>query len=498
MLGTKELRQLVVMGIELTTEKNKNRLLEKMLHHAMEISECDAGTLYIYEQDVLKFKLMNTKSQGIERGGDGEWIDLPPVPLKEENICSYAALHKEIINIPDVYTFETFDFSGPKKYDALTGYRTGSMLVVPMIDGEDGLVGVMQLMNKRYVDGKFEPFNEEDEFALKSLASMAAISISEKNYMDEVKEQMHSFVNAFAKAVDARTPYNGSHTRKVTVYAAILADEINKKYQAGMYEEFFDDNRIEQLKLSATLHDIGKMIVPLSVMNKATRLDAGLEWVKQRFVLLQVLYERDYYAKRISQDKYLHIKEYLQESMDTILLLNDKVFLSDEDIKKVEEIASCKYQQEDGSEIYFLTGKEKEALCIQKGTLTAEERKMMESHVVYTEKILEDVHFNKNYAHVVEFAATHHEKINGMGYPRGLSGEELALESKILAVVDVFDALTCTDRPYKKPMSREKAYEILGYMVKDGEIDGTLVAFLKEAMEDITPEQIEIMVEENF
>lgn len=498
MLSTEELRQLVVMGIELTTEKNKNKLLEKMLQHAMDVSECDAGTLYIYEQDVLKFKLMKTLSQGIERGGDGEWIDLPPVPLKEENICSYAALHKEIINIPDVYTFETFDFSGPKKYDAMTGYRTGSMLVVPMIDGEGGLVGVMQLMNKRYVAGGFEPFNEEDEFALKSLASMAAISISEKNYMDEVKEQMHSFVNAFAKAVDARTPYNGSHTRKVTVYAGILAEEINKKYQAGLYEEFFDENRMEQLKLSATLHDIGKMIVPLSVMNKATRLGADLERIEQRFVLLNVLYERDYYSKRISWDTYQERKVFLQDSIETIHQLNDKGFLTDEDIKKVEEIAACTYQQEDERKICFLTDKEKESLCIKKGTLTAEERKMMESHVVYTEKILEDVHFNKNYAHVVEFAATHHEKLNGKGYPRGLSEKELALEAKILAVVDVFDALTCTDRPYKKPMSRKKAFEILGYMVKDGEIDGTLVSFLKEAMENITTEQIDKMVEENF
>ena len=498
MLGTEELRQVVTIGMELTNEKNKNKLLEKMLRFAMEISECDAGTLYIYKNEALMFKLMKTLSQGVDRGENGEVIDLPPVPLKEENICSYAAIHGELINIPDVYTSEKFDFSGPKKYDAMTGYRTGSMLVIPMIDGEGGLVGVMQLMNKQYVNGEFAAFNEDDEFALKSLASMAAISISEKNYMDEVKAQMHSFVNAFAKAVDARTPYNGSHTRKVTVYAGILAEHVNKKYRAGQFGEYFDDNRMDQLKLSATLHDIGKMIVPLSVMNKSTRLDDGLERVERRFDLLQVLYERDYYAKRISETEYKKMKSYLQDSIDFIHEVNDKGFLPEEDIEKVAEIATHEYKREDGSVLSFLSDKERDDLSIRKGTLTEEERGMMESHVVYTEKILEDVCFNKNYAHVVEFAATHHEKLNGKGYPKGLSEKDLALESKILAVVDVFDALTCTDRPYKKPMSREKAYEILGYMVKDGEIDGTLVEFLKEAMENITPEQIDKMVEESF
>ncbi|MCR5273064.1 MAG: HD domain-containing protein [Lachnospiraceae bacterium] len=482
MLGVEELRRVVNIGIELTTEKNHNLLLKKMVTSAMDIAECDAGTLYLYVDNALEFKIMRTLSMGVSRGEDGEKIDLPPVPLREGNVCAYAAIHRELINIPDVYTSDRFDFSGPKNYDKITGYRTGSMLVIPLEDSENELVGVLQLMNKH--NGHEDPFTEEDEFLIRSLGSMAAISLSEKIYLTEVKDQMHSFVQAFATAVDERTPYNGSHTRKVTEYSAILADYINEIHEKGETEDFFNENRREQLVLAATLHDIGKMIVPLSVMNKATRLDTDLPKVIDRFEFLSVCYERDMYKGKITEEENEKMQQYLSDSLDFIKEIDNAGFMPDEKLERVKDISEHKYVKENGEELPFLNDKETECLMIRKGTLTDKERKIMESHVVMTKRILDQVHFNKRYCNVAKFAAEHHEKLNGKGYPNGLTADELCLESRMLAVCDVYDALTSSDRPYKKPMPKEKAFAILYDMAKYNELEERLVRYLEEALSD--------------
>lgn len=494
MLTNKELREIVDIGIALTTEKNKNRLLEMILKKAMDISNCDAGTLYLFTGDRLEFKIMKTLSQGVSKGENGEAIDLPPVPLKEENVCAYAAIHKELVNVEDVYHSERFDFSGPKRYDAMTGYRTQSMIVIPMEDSENELVGVLQLMNAQDNDGKVVRFTEDDEFVLRSMASQAAVSISNMKYMEAIKVQLHSFVSAFATAVDERTPYNGSHTRKVAVYAVILADYINRMYSQGKCEEFFDDNRKEQLQLAAALHDIGKMIVPLSVMNKATRLDGGLVTIEERFKLLKAYYEIDFLRGKLSREAYEEKIQYLNDSLQFIIEIDNAGFMPDERIARVIEIADCCYETEDGNKMFYLTSEEKECLCIRKGTLTEEERKIMESHALMTRKILDKVHFSKNYSKVKQFASTHHECLNGTGYPDRLTAEDLEMESRILAVVDVFDALTCTDRPYKKPMPKERAFAILHDMaVKEGKLEDRLVTWLEEAMMEIDMDSIEDM-----
>lgn len=492
MLTNKELREIVDIGIALTTEKNKNRLLEMILKKAMDISNCDAGTLYLYTGENLEFKIMKTLSQGVSKGENGEVIDLPPVPLKEENVCAYSAIHNELINIEDVYHSERFDFSGPKKYDAITGYRTCSMIVIPMADTEGELVGVLQLMNSMDKEGKVVPFTEDAEFVLRSMGSQAAVSVSNMKYMEEIKKQLYSFVSAFATAVDERTPYNGSHTRKVAVYAVILADYINKMYEQKKCEEYFDDTRKEQLYLSAALHDIGKMIVPLSVMNKATRLDGGVDKIAERFRLLKAYYEIDYLKQKTDFQEWKEKEKYLDDSLRFIIEIDNAGFLPDEKIVRVEEIAGKFYECPDGKKLFYLTEEERKCLSIRKGTLTWEEREIMESHVVMTHKILDKVHFSKNYSKVKVFASTHHECLNGTGYPNKLMAEDLELESRILAVVDVFDALTCTDRPYKKPMPKEKAFAILHDMaIKEGKLEDRLVTWLEEAMQEVNMERIE-------
>ncbi|MBR5880274.1 MAG: GAF domain-containing protein [Clostridia bacterium] len=477
-----EIRDILNIGIEITTEKNKHHLLEKMLNKAMEISGCDAGTLYVLHDGMLHFSSMKTISMGVDKGKDREEIDLPPVALKLENVCAYAALKKELVNIPDVYHSSGFDFSGPVRYDKMTGYHTKSMLVIPMEDAEGHVIGVVQLINKLDSDGNVIAFTDEDAFILRSLGSMAAVSMTNMIYLDEIKQQMQSFVQAFATAIDKRTPYNGSHTRMVTEYAVMVAEQLNLLYQSGQGGEPFDTTRMEQLRLAAGLHDIGKMVVPLSVMNKSTRLEGGYKEIEHRFAYLRLLFERDLLKGRLSSADYEAKIAELDANLSIIAQVNTAGFLSDELLNQINTIAKHSYHQDDGTVIAYLTEHELSCLRIRKGTLTSEERSIMEGHSVMTEEILAQVYFSDTYKNVPRYASQHHEFLDGSGYPNGLRGDELSMETRILTVVDIFDALTCSDRPYKKPMSNERAFAILNQMADEGKLDRTVINALEEAI----------------
>lgn len=482
-LTNRDFEKILQLGIDLTAVKNRDKLLESIVENGMEITKCDGGTLYLYEDGVLKFRIMRTLSQNVDRGRDGQEIaDVPPVNFREENVCAYSAIHHKVVNIPDVYHSDMFDFAGPKKYDALTGYRTKSMLVIPIENNENELIGVLQMINAQDENGNVVPFDKQYEIIIHSLSSLAAIELTNLRYTKEIKLQLHSFVEAMATAIDARTPYNGNHTRMVAKYAVILAEKINEKHQAGETEEFFDEERIEKLRLAALLHDIGKMIIPKSVMNKATRLDAGKQTVEDRFALLKCCYERDFYRGSIDKETFETEVAQLADWRAFIDRVDNAGFLPDEDLAKVQELGKKVYTSPDGETISYITEGELDNLCIRKGTLSAEDRRQMESHVEMTAKILSKVYFNKTYEDVPKWAAMHHEFLNGTGYPDHLTAEELPVEARILTIVDVYDALTCTDRPYKKPMPKERAISILESMVEEGKMDKTLVGWLAEAV----------------
>lgn len=480
-----ELKKILNIGIKLSTEKNREHLLASILENGMDITHCDASTLYLFEDGKLHFKIMKTLSQHISRGEDGELIDdMPPVPMTERNVCSYAALHREIINIPDVYNDTRFDFSGPKKYDSLTGYHTQSLLAIPIENNEDELIGVLQLLNAMDEGGNVIPFDSEYEIIIRSLGAQAAIEMTNLKYVQEVKRQLRSFVEAMSTAIDERTPYNGSHTRKVAEYAGMIADYINKQHQAGACDDYFDENRKDKLELAALLHDIGKMVVPLSIMNRATRLDRDLGTVETRFRLLEAYYVIDKMKGRIDEAEYQKRIAYLRESMDFIHRIDGKGVLDDADNDRVQELAGHSYVNDAGEPLPYLTKREKDRLSIRKGTLTEDDRRQMEYHVVMTEKILGKVRFNKNYEDIPKWAASHHELLDGSGYPRHLKGADLALETRMITVADVYDALTARDRPYKKPVSQEKALGILKDMADEGKLDCRLVEYLAAAVRE--------------
>ncbi len=479
-----DFKKILNIGIGLTTEKNQNRLLTAILENAMEITNCDASTLYLYENNCLNFKIMKTLSMGVSRGTDGEFIDdMPPVPMDEQNICSYAAIHREIVNVPDVDNSGRFDFSGPKRYDALTGYHTRSQLVIPLENNENELIGVLQLINAMDLDGTVIPFDEQYDIIIRSLGSMAAIELTNLLHMEEMKAQLYSFVEALTMALDERTPYNASHTEHVEKYAGLLADHISKMYEEGKSTEFFDQDRKEKLQLAALLHDIGKITIPRGVMNRATRLDRDICMVDMRFELLKSLYETDMLRGRISQKEYERLQEELDSELAFIHKIDGAPFLNDENYEHVCRLARKYHQKEDGTVTKYLTEQEAEHLSIRRGTLSLEERKEMENHVVMTDKILHKVRFNKNYRIIMKWASSHHEFLDGSGYPRHLTEESLDLETRILTVADIYDALTATDRPYKKPVPKEKALDILRSMAEEGKIDRQLVEWLAEALE---------------
>ncbi len=482
-LQYKDFEKIMDIGIRLSTERDRNRLLMTILDKGMEITNCDASTLYLYENDELHFKFMKTLSQGVCRGLDGEDIDLPPVPMKEENVCSYAAIHQEVVNIPDVYASSQFDFSGPRQYDSLIGYRTQSQLVVPLANNENELIGVLQLINAMDKKGKVIAFNEVYEIIIRALGAIAAIELTNLSYVEALKTQIYSFVEALTTALEERTPYNALHTRNVEKYASLLADYITELHKEGKCEKTFDSARKEQLMLAALIHDIGKMVVPLSIMNKATRLDTEIEKVDARFELLKALYEIDMLRGRITQEEYKTVIEDLKSELAFIHEMDVIDRVSDEDCERIKRLAGKQHVGEDGSVLPYLTKREVECLNIRSGTLTMQERKEMENHVVMTSRILDKVQFYKGFSMVPKWVGAHHEYMDGSGYPNKLKGDELDLETRLLTVVDIYDALVATDRPYKQPIARPRAIQILKDMAAKGKVDLQLVEWLDEALE---------------
>ncbi|MCM1065012.1 MAG: GAF domain-containing protein [Eubacterium sp.] len=474
--------KILEMGIQLTSERNYDVLLMKIIDCAMETTNCDGGTLYLYEDGQLSFSIMKTKSLGINRGGQ-ETEALPPVPMNEKNVCACAALQRKLLNIEDAYNCQEFDFSGPREYDKMTGYRTQSMLVFPLVSHEGELVGVVQLINAMDEQGKVIPFRTEYEKILESLGSQAAVSVSNMQFVQEIEQLMISITQVFTDAIDTRIPYNFYHSRNVYLYVQLLVDYINEQHEKGLVEKHFEPSVRSELLMAALMHDIGKLVIPNEVIDKTTRLGNKLPLVLEHFDHLSALYHIDYLEGRISRDEWIGIKNELLDARIRVEDLNRKPKLSQEDVDYVRALAQRTYTNTNGTQISFLSLYEAECLEVPSGNLTKAERDIIRSHVKYTEKYLKKMNFGKRYPHLIQWAGAHHEMLDGSGYPRGLKGDEITYESRILTIVDVFEALTSADRPYKKAMEESKALSILTSMAEEGKLDPDILQLFKEALE---------------
>ena len=476
------LDKILDIGIALTAERNPDKLLDMIVDTAMSLTESDGGTLYIVEDNALKFRIVKTRSKGVDLGGNGDIPDFPAIPMNAEHICAYSAITGKSMNIADVYNCAEFDFSGPKRFDCLNDYHTQSMVTIPLQNKSGSTIGVLQLINAQ-TNGKTREFTAKEERIIHALGSQTAIALENMEYLRELNEQMWSFTEALTEAIDKRTPYNASHTRKVAEYSGIIADYINELHERGEETEYFDEERRNQLIMSALLHDIGKLVIPKSVMNKSTRLGDKFETVMSRLREIKLRAEIAFLKKRITESEFNTVSERVNECAEFIPEVNFTGYLNDEMLSRLEEMFEYSYN-ENGEIIKFFTDEEKDLLKIKRGTLSESERKIMESHALMTEEILKKVHFNSSFIHAGKWAAQHHECLNGKGYPKGLAAKDLSLEVRILAVSDICDALLATDRPYKKPLPKDKAFEIMHKMADEGKIERRLVDYLEICLDE--------------
>ncbi len=464
------LRNILDVSIALCAEKNPDTLLNLILNVAMNITNCDAGTLYIKNDNNLLFKVMITRSMGKEVQN----ADLPPVKITKRNVCSCSMIENKTIYIDDVYASNEYDFIGPQKYDALTGYKTSSMLVIPMTDNKGEKIGVIQLINALSEDGDIIPFSKEFEEYILALSSQAAISLTNTNQALEIENLLISLVRTLSTAIYERTPYNVTHTQNMSLYADKFIDWLSVHHPKLA---FTPENK-SQFLMAVMLHDVGKLTVPLEVMNKETRLSSALDKVLTRFQIIDLTARL---AKAEGRGDYLSVKKKLDYAQQIIFEANTISFLNDELENEVKKIAKNTYTDVNGVTHNWLLNSELAALCIKKGTLTASERTIMETHVETTSRILDEIAFTSKYSMVTKWAQNHHEFLDGSGYPNRLTAVDLGFEERLLTIIDVFDGLSAKDRPYKSTIPTDKVFEILGSMVEENKIDGEILELFKQS-----------------
>ncbi len=493
-----QIRQLSDIGIALSSEKNLDKLLEMIVDEARDFAHADAGTLYIIEDDALKFKILQNDSMKTRMGGtSGKPIPFPPVEMKESNVSAYVALKGVSVNIPDVYHSDLFDFTGPKKFDEATGYRTMSMLVSPMKNHEGDVIGVLQLINaKERETDEVISFSVDYENLIHSLASQAAVAFTNAKLIQDMEHLFSSFVKVMATAIDEKSPVTGGHIERVADMTMVMANTINEKKEGCFSDTHFNSDELHQLKTAAWMHDIGKVTTPVNVVEKANKLQTifdRVHYIELRFHYLIQQMENETLQRKLASMENNVPKEELEKldeeskrNLEKLVEMKDFVlhcnkpgeFLENEKLERLEEISKLTYLDANGVETNYLSEDELKNLSIRKGSITEEERKIMQNHAAVTLKMLSQIPFTKKLKQVPTFAGAHHEFINGKGYPLGLKGDEIPLEARIMAVTDITEALTASDRPYKKAMPLEKVYQILGFMVKDGELDKELVDLL--------------------
>ncbi len=505
------------IGYLLSTEKNLHLIMQKILTAAKKITNADAGTFYLLCDDnkSLKFTAVQTDSLNISLSSAEGTIPWPNLPLYKEdgsqndiNISVSCALNDKLINIEDVYKSEEFNFEGPKAFDAATGYRTKSMLVVPMKNYDGDIIGVVQLINKQNKDEKSVAFTKDDEDLILSMSSQAAMSITQQRLVRDLENLLDSFIQAIATAIGEKSKYTQGHINRVSEIALDIAQAVNEDNEGLYREKFFDEYQLKEIDVAAWMHDVGKITTPDHVVDKSTKLETiydRIHTVEVKFELLKKEIEIEYLNKLIQNKNNESIeKEFndtikqIQEDLLFIQMANKgSEFMSDEDIQRVHKIAQYQITINNIKQ-NILTQNEIDNLCIAKGTLTNDERHIINNHARLSYEILNSLPFPKRLQRVPEIASGHHEKINGQGYPLGLKGDEITFEARILAIADIFEALTASDRPYKNANTLNQSLKIMSFMVKDGELDKDLVKFfidkklyLKYANNNLLPEQMD-------
>lgn len=495
------------IGISLSVERDTSIVCEKILQGAMELTHADGGSLYRMsdDQQTLEFVIVANHSLNIHMGGSsGVEINFYPIQLFVDGkantsmVVSCAVHEDRTINISDAYNVDGFDFSGTRKFDEKTGYRTQSILTVPMKNHEGEIIGVLQLINAKDEQGITKEFSAEECDLAESLASQAAVALTNNRLIEEQRELFESFIKMIAGAIDEKSPYTGGHCRRLPELTMMIAEACHDS-DIGVLNDFSmkDSDRYE-LRIAGWLHDCGKVTTPEYVIDKATKLetiydrihtvdtrfevlkrDAKIEMLEQKLARMSENNSADTvdleqaYKKKIKQ---------LDDDRDFIRTSNfGGEFMDDELQQRVRNIAKYRWLDANNFESNLLDDDEVKNMIIQRGTLNDEEREIINNHIVMTIKMLAELPFPKHLLNVPEYAGGHHERMDGKGYPLGLTREQLSIPARMMGVADIFEALTSSDRPYKKGKKLSECLRILGFMKKDGHVDPDIFdVFVKE------------------
>ena len=487
---------------ELSAESNTEKLLERILEEAQSASNADGGTLYLLEENeegeqILEFVLMRNETLDISRGGtDGEAINMPPLLLNIDgddnfkNVATYSAITKKTVNISDAYSEPKFDFSGTKAFDKKAGYRSQSFLTVPLLDHDDAVIGVLQLLNARDpLSGKVLAFEEYLVPIVKGLASYAAIALNNRLLVQDLKDLLDAFIKCIAQAIDAKSPHTSGHCQRVPLLTELIAKAAcDDKKQFADFD--LDDDGWYELHVAAWLHDCGKLSTPDSVLDKATKLHLMSDRINEiaaRFAAkkAQLIIE---HGEDASKEKL----EQLDADLVFLISINKGgEFMAADAKTRVEQIAKHNYCDAFGQTTALLSEEEVYNLSIERGTLTHEERQKINNHMTVTIDMLESLPFPRKLKQVPEYAGGHHEKMDGSGFPKGLKRDEMSLPARMMAIADIFEALTAKDRPYKDPMKISQALSILNNMSKNSHIDPDLYKlFVEERVWEIYAEKV--------
>lgn len=520
-----QLERLNAIGVALSSEHDNKWLLETILLGAKELTNADGGTLYTVTEDAkLKFEIMRTLSLNISIGGTtGKPIPFSPLPLYLEDespnlnmVAACCVLKDKTVNIDDAYLAEGFDFSGTRKFDKKMNYRSTSFLTVPMKNHENEIIGVLQLINAINPKTKeVVSFTESHQRLVESLASQAAVAMTNQSLINGLKDLFESFIKLIADAIDEKSPYTGGHCQRVPELTMMLA-EAAMKTKSGPFKDFsMTEKEFYELKIAAWLHDCGKVTTPEHVMDKATKLETifdRVHLIEERFELLKAQRENAYLRLALdtnNDDRQLY-QQSLEEEIDTIhkQFENDKEFIrqvnlgsesmQEEDHERILSIAKYEFIDASGQQVNFLTDNEVENLTIQRGTLTAEERGVINNHISVTIQMLEALPYPKDLMRVPEYAGGHHERMDGKGYPKGLTRDQMSIPARMMGVADIFEALTAEDRPYKKAKTLSETLTILGKMKLNHHVDPDIFdlfvrekIYLRYAEQFLDPSQID-------
>jgi len=518
------LDQLTELSVALGSSHNTDLLLERILLVAKGMTHSDGGTLYRPSEDrrSLSFALSINDTLGIHLGGSsGKQANIPNVPLYDEagaqnlaSVAAYAANMGKSVNIEDVYQADGFNFQGMRNFDAQFNYHSQSFLTVPMRDHEGELLGVLQLINaKDPATGAITTFTPTDQRFIEALAAQAAVALTNQLLILQLEKLLEALVNLINIGIDEKSPYTGRHCQFVPELTMMLAEAVHETREGPLAAFRMTEADRKELWFAGLLHDCGKITTPVHVVDKSTKLQTifdRIHMVDTRFeVLLRDAEIRALKAQLAGADKAV-TEAALQAELAQLRADRDFIRFANtggegmkpEDQERVRQIAQYRWTNPDGEDVPFLNDNELTNLTIRFGTLNDEERKIINNHIVVTVRMLESLPWPKHLQRVAEFAGGHHERMDGKGYPKGLTREQMSVPARAMAIADIFEALTAHDRPYKKAKSLSESLNILGNFRLNGHIDPDLFdifirkkVYMQFATKNLNPEQIDAVDE---